>query len=80
MERPRNKKEADRIHPDMTVLDVVSRFRQTEAVFKKYDQQAGVCICCEALFEPLRDVSAKYSLDLKELLSELESAVDDREN
>jgi hypothetical protein len=80
MERPRNKKEADCIHPDMTVLDVVSRFRQTEAVFKKYDQQAGVCICCEALFEPLKDVSAKYSLDLKELLSDLESAVDDREN
>jgi hypothetical protein len=64
----------------MTVLDVVSRFRQTEAVFKKYDERAGVCICCEALFEPLKDVSAKYGLDLKELLSELESAVNAREN
>ena len=76
MERSRNKKEADRIHPDMTVLDVVSRFRQSEAVFKKYDERAGVCICCEALFEPLKEVSAKYGLDLKELLSDLESVVD----
>ena len=80
MERSRNKKEADRIHADMTVLDVVSRFRRSEAVFKKYDERAGVCICCEALFEPLKDVSAKYGLDLKELLSELESAVNGREN
>jgi hypothetical protein len=76
MEMSRNKKETDRIHPDMTVLDVVSRFRQSEAVFKKYDERAGVCICCEALFEPLKEASAKYGLDLKELLSDLESAVD----
>jgi len=71
MERCRNKKEADRIQPDMTVLDVVSRYRQTEAVFKKYDEQAGVCICCEALFDPLKVVSEKYGLNLKGLLSEL---------
>jgi hypothetical protein len=59
----------------MTVLDVVSRYRRSEAVFKKYDERAGVCICCEALFEPLEDVSAKYGLDLGELLSDLEWAV-----
>ena len=79
MERSRNKKEADRIQPDMTVLDVVSRYRQTEAVFKKYDEQAGVCICCEALFEPLKVVSEKYGLNLKGLLSELESVVNSPE-
>lgn len=75
MERFLNKKEANRIQPDMTVLDVVSRYRQTEAVFRKYDEQAGVCICCEALFESLKTVSEKYGLDLKSLLSELEFAV-----
>lgn len=62
------------IHPEMTVLDVVSRYRQTEAVFKRYDAQAGECICCQALFESLRDVAEKYHLDLKELLSDLEAA------
>ena len=61
------------IHPEMTVLDVVSRYRQTEAVFKRYDALVGECICCRALFEPLRDVAKKYNLDLKRLLKDLES-------
>lgn len=62
------------IHPEMTVLDVVSRHRQTEAVFKRYDALAGECICCQALFETLRDVAKKYNLDLKEFLADLEAA------
>ena len=62
------------IHERMTVLDVVSKYRQTEAVFKKYDEQAGACICCEALFEPIKDIAAKYGLDLEGLLADLEAA------
>ena len=59
------------ICPEMTVLDVVSRYRQTEAVFKKYDKQAGECICCQALFESLQDMATRYRLDLERLLSDL---------
>ena len=59
----------------MTLLDVVSRYRQTEAVFKQYDEKAGACLCCEALFDPLEDIADKYSLDLDELLSDLEQAI-----
>ncbi len=62
------------ISPDTTVLDVVNRYRETEAVFREYDQQAGACICCEALFETLRHVSKKYGLDLEMLLADLEAA------
>jgi hypothetical protein len=62
------------IRPEMTVLDVVYKYRQTEAVFKQYDQQAGECICCQALFESLQDVAARYNLDLEELLTDLETA------
>ncbi len=58
----------------MTVLDVVSRYRQTEAVFKKYDKQAGECICCQALFEPLRKVAIRYGLNMEQLLTDLEAA------
>lgn len=61
------------IRPEMTVLDVISRFRETEGVFKKYDKAAGECICCQALFDPLRKVAAKYGLDLEKLLNDLES-------
>jgi len=67
-------KEGQCICPEMTVLDVVSRYRQTEAVFKKYDKQAGECICCKALFETLRNIAAKYGLNLDKLLLDLEAA------
>jgi hypothetical protein len=63
------------IRPEMTVLDVVYKYRQTEAVFKQYDQQAGECICCQALFESLRDVAERYCLDLERLLSDLNKAI-----
>jgi hypothetical protein len=63
------------IHPEMTVLDLISKYRKTETVFKQYDAQAGECICCQALFEPLKDVAAKYGLDLKRLLKDLKTAV-----
>ena len=61
------------INPEMTVLDVVSRFKETEGVFKQYDKAAGECICCHALFDPLRKVAAKYGLDLEELVDDLEA-------
>jgi len=62
-----------RISPEMTVLDVLNRYRQTEPVFKKYDQQVGACICCESLFEPLKNLEAKHGLIVEELLMDLET-------
>lgn len=59
----------------MTVLDIVFQFRQTESVFKQYDEKAGVCLCCQALFEPLEEVADKYNLDLKQLIADLTTAV-----
>jgi len=67
-------KKDHQIHPEMTVLDVVSRYRKTETVFKNYDKQAGVCICCQALFEPLSKVAVRYGLNLEKLLEKLEDA------
>ncbi len=63
-----------RIKSEMTVLDVVAKFRKTETVFKQYDKQAGECICCQALFEPLNKVAMKYDLNLEKLLADLETA------
>jgi pyruvate-formate lyase-activating enzyme len=63
------------IEPSMTVLDIVFQFRQTESVFKQYDEKAGVCLCCQALFEPLEEVADKYNLDLKQLIADLTTAV-----
>ena len=61
--------------PETSVLDVVSRFRQTELVFKEYDKIAGECICCQALFESLGDVARRYGFDPHQLLSDLEAAI-----
>jgi len=57
----------------MTVLDVLTRYRQTVTVFKNYDEHAGTCICCESLFESLENVAAKHGFVLEELLIELEN-------
>ena len=67
-------KKDHQIRSEMTVLDVVSRYRKTEAVFKQYDKQAGECICCQALFDPLSKVAVRYGLNLEKLLEDLEDA------
>ena len=62
------------VTPDMTLLDVVSRFRATEDVFRSYDEHAGVCLLCKHLFDDLESICARYSIDLREMLEKLEYA------
>ncbi len=64
-----------KIHQDMTVLDIISKYRQTEVVFKGYDKSAGECVCCNALFEPLKNIAVKYDLNLEQLMADLEKVV-----
>jgi hypothetical protein len=59
----------------MTVLGIVERYPKTEAVFKKYDGQAGVCLCCQALFEPVDEMAKRYGLNLGLLLDDLNAKV-----
>ena len=61
------------ITPDMSVLDIVSRYRQTETVFKRYDALAGECICCNSLFETLAAIALKYGFDVNDLIEELKA-------
>ena len=69
------KNSSDRgIEPGMTVLDIVSAYSATQAVFKRWDDRAGECICCNALFDPLETVAAKYNLDLSALIQDLKKA------
>ncbi len=59
------------ISAEMTVLDIVSTFPESEAIFRSYDQQVGECICCQSLFETVQQVAEKYQLDLADLLTKL---------
>jgi hypothetical protein len=63
-----------RITKDMTVLDVVSEYRSTEAVFRSYDAKAGACVCCTCLFETVEALARILGLDLQAFLRELENA------
>lgn len=63
------------IEKEMTILDIVSRFRQTERVFKRWEERTGVCLCCQALFEPLDGATARYGLDLEALLTDLRAEI-----
>ncbi|NOQ52023.1 MAG: hypothetical protein GQ578_07410 [Desulfuromonadaceae bacterium] len=65
-------KKENRIHPEMTVIDIITRYRETEKVFKEFDKKTGACICCEALFDTIQVVSEKFNLELESLLSDLE--------
>ena len=62
------------IEPGMTVLDIVSKYSATQAVFKRWDDRAGECICCNALFDSLGTVAKKYNLDLAALVQDLKRA------
>jgi hypothetical protein len=67
-------RKTQQITAGMIVLDIVSEYPATEAVFKSYDEQVGECICCQMLFESVQQVTEKYNLDLNELLGKLNSA------
>lgn len=71
---PKKSEETQAITSDMTILDVVSMHPKTEKVFKSYDLKAGVCICCQALFDPLEEVADRFGLNLDQLLMDLNMA------
>lgn len=61
------------ITADMTVLEIIAAWPETEGAFKRHDAAAGECICCNALFDRLKDISERYHIDLEALMSELEA-------
>ncbi|HMA85778.1 MAG TPA: hypothetical protein VKN73_08750 [Desulfosalsimonadaceae bacterium] len=63
------------IRPDMTLLDIISQYRETETVFKSYDPLAGECICCNSLFDTLEQMVEKYRFDMAKIQKELEEAI-----
>jgi len=69
--------EKENITANLTILDVISTYPETEKVFKSYDTSIGECICCQSLFDTVQQVAEKYSLDLSEILKKLNSAVID---
>ncbi|WP_320041131.1 hypothetical protein [uncultured Desulfobacter sp.] len=75
-DKSENRSSTCAIEPGMTVLDIVSTYSATQEVFKRWDDRAGECICCNALFESLETVAEKYNLNLSALVQDLKKAAD----
>lgn len=63
------------ITKDQEVLGVVEKHPGTQSVLEEYDEQAGECICCNALFRIIEEVAERSSLDLKGFLEDINRAV-----
>jgi hypothetical protein len=62
------------ITPEMAILDIISEYRETEAIFKGLEAETGACICCRGLFLPLR-AAAQFGFNLDIVLGTLNAAV-----
>ncbi len=67
------------ISTDDTLLDLLEQYPETEDVFKLYTQKIGICICCEALFCTVAEVAERYELDIEELMTRLNNAVNENQ-
>lgn len=62
------------ISTDLTILEIVHSFPETQPVFSSYDRRAGRCILCKHLFETLGWLIDSYGLDKRKILCELARA------
>jgi len=66
------------ITADATLLDIVSKWPATDTVFRRYDDVAGVCLCCNCLFDTVEEISKKYALDLSSIMREINDVITER--
>lgn len=63
------------ITPETSVIDVISRYRETEKIFKRLEAETGTCICCQGLFDTLRESAARFGFDLNAILREIRAVI-----
>jgi hypothetical protein len=64
------------ITPGMTMIDIISRYRETEVICKRLEEETGACVCCKGLFLPLREAAKRFGFDPGTALTDLNAAVD----
>lgn len=64
-----------KIEPYMTVLDVVERHPETEAVFREYDDVIGKCLLCQNLFDSIESISQVYAINSMEMIRKLNQCI-----
>ena len=63
------------ITPETKMIDVISRYRQTESTFRRLNEQVGTCVCCQGLFLSLREAAERFGFDLETLMNELHAEI-----
>jgi len=63
------------IKKEMTILDIVAGYPQTEDIFRSYDELTNKCVLCNNLFDTLVDFTEEYNIDLQELITKLNSSI-----
>lgn len=63
------------ITTEMTIIDIISQYRQTEVIFQRLEEETGACVCCQGLFLPLREAAKRFGFDLGTVLAVLNAAV-----
>ncbi|MGV8079277.1 MAG: hypothetical protein AB2L22_04360 [Syntrophales bacterium] len=66
---------ATAITPGTIILDIVSRYRETETVFKQLEMETGTCLCCQALFLPIGEAATRFGFDLNRALGDLDRVI-----
>ena len=64
------------IDQHMTLLDVVYKYPDTEAIFHSFDAILEQCILCNNLFDSIDTVCKLYSLNQAELLTRLNLVIE----
>jgi len=63
------------INKEMTVLEIVEKYPETESIFRDYDDLIGKCILCHCLFDSINKVEVDHNLKLDSLLNKINSEV-----
>lgn len=63
------------LSPDMTLLDLLAAHPELEDVIRSFDEKAGTCLCCNALFDPLQEICRTYHLEETAFFSSLAAAI-----
>ena len=63
------------IAPGTIMIDIISQYRHTEAIFKHLEEETGACVLCQGLFLSLGEAAEKFGFDLETLLKNLHAVI-----
>ncbi len=63
------------IKKDMTPLDIVEKYPETEPVFREYDAILGECLLCNYLFDSIEEIAAKSEINIEEMIKRLNKGI-----